>query len=282
MEKMQENKHKIKLGQINFINCLPVNLPFQICKQSFDSRFEFSLTEGVPSVLNTSLRQNLIDIAPISSFEYLTNKALYALVPGLSITSFEQADSVILCLKKNLPIREVKEIFLTNKSASSVNLLKILLQEYWHLDLSSIKFTVFNEDPGDCSAKLLIGDEALKQKFLHNDFDAIDLGTIWHEYSSLPMVFGLWTFNIKADCYLDLSMRDSIINLLNSCRDQGLDKFFPDLIVEAYRQTGLPKKILANYFKNLNYDFNSSHQKGLDYYEKKLRECNLIKEPECK
>jgi len=276
---MPVNKPIIKLGQINFINCLPVNLPLQIYLNSTNPELEFRVTEGVPSALNLALRTNQIDIAPISSYEYLSNKNLYEIVPGLSISSFRQADSVILFLKKNLEINQLQEIFLTNKSASSVNLLKILLKDFWGMNLDAIKFIHFDEDPGDCLAKLLIGDEALKQNIFCTDFTAIDLGSAWYEYSGLPMVFGLWTFNKQSIC---LPTKDSIIKLLNSCRDQGLNALLPDVIVEAYRLTGLPKKSLASYFQNLNYDFNSAHQAGLSHYETKLREFNLIKELSCK
>jgi predicted solute-binding protein len=93
------------------------------------------------------------------------------------------------------------------------------------------------------------------------------------------MVFGLWTFNKQSPC---LRMKDSIIKLLISCRDQGLDQYLPDIIVEAYRITGLPKKTLAEYFKNLNYEFTATHQAGLSHYEAKLREFDLIKELTCK
>ena len=279
---MQVNKPLIKLGQINFINCLPVNLPFQFLRVNPDQELDYRIIEGVPSALNLALRTGEIDIAPISSFEYLSNKHLYEIVPDLSISSFKQADSVILFIKKDLQINALQEIFITNKSASSVNLLKILLKDFWGLDLNLIKFSVFDIEPLDCSAKLLIGDEALKQKTINSDFSAIDLGTAWYEYSGLPMVFGLWTFNINSSCFSDLKTKDLIIKSLNSSRDKGLDQYLPDVIVEAYRLTGLPKKILAEYFKNLNYGFNALHQAGLQHYEAKLKEFNLIKESLCK
>ncbi|MEY3370744.1 MAG: hypothetical protein RLZZ361_1414 [Cyanobacteriota bacterium] len=276
------NKPLIKLGQINFINCLPVNLPLAIYRKESFQEFELSVIEGVPSALNKALRTNEIDIAPISSYEFLCNKNLYEIIPDLSISSFRQADSVNLFLKKNLQINEIQEIFLTNKSASSVNLLKILLKDFWGLNLETIKFRFFDQDPSDCVAKLLIGDEALKQKTSNLDFVAIDLGTAWYEYSGLPMVFGLWTFNVNSACFSDLKTKEALIKLLNSSRDKGLDLYLPNIIVEAYRITGIPKKILADYFKNLNYQFNAAHQAGLALYETKLREFNLIKDLSCK
>lgn len=279
---MPVNKPLIKLGQINFINCLPVNLPLQSLRVNPGLDMDFTVIEGVPSKLNLALRNAEIDIAPVSSFEYLSNKKLYEIVPGLSITSFEKADSVILFLKNNLEINQVQEIFITNKSASSVNLLKILLQDFWGLNLDLIKFVTFDMDPADCSAKLLIGDEALKQNTLDSQFKAIDLGTAWYEYSGLPMVFGLWTFNKQAPWFSELRIKDCVIKLLNSCRDLGLDQFLPDVIVEAYRITGIPKKKLATYFRNLNYSFSSAHQEGLSYYESKLKQFNLIKESLCR
>ena len=96
------------------------------------------------------------------------------------------------------------------------------------------------------------------------------------------MVFGLWTFNINSDVYKNSELRDFIIEFLNRSRDQGLSDLFPDVIVEAFKATGLPKSILLNYFKNLNYQFTDNHQQGLDYFEKKLKDLKLLGEFSCK
>lgn len=267
----------IKLGQINFINCLPVNLVIarsETMKQSQwgiaspptearNDDYQIQITEGYPAQLNQLLRDGEIDLAPLSSFEYLSNPDKYTILDGISISSKVQADSVLLFAKDIDSISRSKEIYLTNKSASSVNLLKIILQERFKIDISTINFKVFERDSADYAVKLLIGDEALKEAMLQNYSYVLDLGTAWYELTDLPMVFALWCFNKNSPA---LAYYDEIQNLILQARDIGLNDLLPDVIVEAYRQTGLPKTKLKEYFSNLDYNFTERHKESLNLF----------------
>ena len=257
-------KTKLKLGQINFINCLPINYP--ISKLNLD---DYEFTDASPAELNKALRERLIDIAPISSYEYLSNKDSYDLIPGISISSRIEADSVLLFVRGDL--KQVEKIHITDKSATSINLLKVLLSKTYSLNLSAVEFISFDQDSEDYQVKLLIGDEALKADKKAYD-KVLDLGKEWHELTELPMVFGLWAAN-KGFSQKELK---NLSSFLAEMRDKGLNEDFPDIIVEAFRRTGLAKSTLTRYFDNLDYNFTEQHQKSLELFETYLRQGKLL------
>ncbi len=249
---------KIKLGQINFINCLPINLPF-----ADDENEVFEIVQGHPTQINELLRSGEIDLAPISSYEYLSNTDKYEVLEGISISSKTQADSVLVFANSEEEIKNAKEIFITDKSATSVNLLKIILEKKFSRDLKDIKFTNFTKNSTEYPVKLLIGDEALKEAQQNSYKYVLDLGTAWYELTKLPMVFALWCFNKDS---LALEHYNEIQTLILAARDFGLSEALPDVIVEAYKQTGLPKAKLTQYFNNLDYNFTKDHQQSLKLF----------------
>lgn len=257
----------IKLGQINFINCLPINLPLE--RLGLGDKIEYELFDSVPAILNQKLSSGELDIAPISSYEYLSNKEKYQYLDGISISSKKEADSVLFYCNLDFWAKKKKIIHLTNKSATSVNLLKVLLKELYKLDLSEISFEVFDKNK-NYDAKLLIGDEALKENKTKYE-EVIDLGDKWHELTGLPMVFGLWTVNKNSQIFKDQEFYGEINKKFLELRDIGFNDFYPDMIIEAYRETGLSKTILKKYFNNLDYSFSDKHKQSLDLFESYIK-----------
>ncbi|MDA1020624.1 MAG: menaquinone biosynthesis protein [Cyanobacteria bacterium] len=274
------DKQLLRLGSINFINCLPVNYK---SADLFEDSFE--LIESSPSDLNRMLRVAELDLAPISSYEYLLNKPLYTKVDGISISTKEQAQSVILFIKDGIEtLTQAREIFVTAKSASSVNLLKIVLVKNYGFKHQAghifnpagkqVEFICFSENNDQMPIKLLIGDEALLDCHAlgaRNDVNMVDLGTEWYQLTALPMVFGLWVINKNSGL-----QQDTISKILIAKKNKSLTVDYPDMIIEAYRQTGLSKQVLQRYFAVLDYDFEQRHQSSLDLFESYLGELNLL------
>lgn len=269
IEKTITAKKTIRLGQVSFINCLPFNYALKKYleeSQINESKYDFKCTAAPPSTLNTKLYQKELDLAPVSSFEYLLHKDSYKLVPNYSISSHSSVDSVLFLSK--IPISDLDTIYLTNKSASSVALLKILLNKKY--GLKSLNYKVENKLIDQVTEnKLLIGDDALIQS--QEDYPIVlDLGKEWFEFTGLPMVFGVWAYNKEFDFSNELN--DLFVNL----KQDGLNKYFPDVIIESYIKSGISKDILKKYFANLNFDFTKKHQESLELYEGYIRELGLV------
>ena len=61
-----------------------------------------------------------------------------------------------------------------------------------------------------------------------------------------------------------------------SLKNYALNNLFEDIIIEAYKKTGISKKVLYDYFNELNFDFSSNHEKALAAYEEYLLKNDII------
>ncbi len=273
---MHKTTAMLKIGQINFINCLPVNLPIE--RNGFGElghKYEFEIFNSIPVELNHKLASGELDLAPISSFEYLRKKEYYQYLDGISISSKTKADSVLFFCDLDFWSKENKVIHVTNKSASSVNLLKIILKEHYKFDLNQIRFEVFDLSQ-KYDAKLLIGDEALREDKTSYE-EVIDLGEKWHELTGLPMVFGLWTVHKDSEIYKNPDLFKKINDYFLEMRELGFNDLYPDMIIEAFKTTGLNKALLKKYFNNLDYQFTDRHKESLDLFEQYIFELSKSK-----
>ncbi len=257
----------IRLGQIDFINCLPFNYALaKLLKQAgsksaplFLRLHSFELTKAAPARLNEMLYRGDLDIAPISSIEYLRHREQYHLLDDIAISSRCEADSVLFL--SSLPLADLKEVYVTDKSATSVALLRIILQEKY--GLSGLNFIVAG-DLADKPNKLLIGDEALV--VVRDNYSVVlDLGREWHEFTGgLPMVFGVWAYR------KDFSMQASLRRMFTQLKVDGLGIYFNEVIAEAARITGLSVERVKEYFGRLDYGFSEEHECSLALFEKYL------------
>lgn len=255
------NKQLIRLGQINFINCLPINYALkQHMAENPGLPFEFEVFAGTPAELNQKLRSGDLDLAPISCYEYLINKKQYGLLENFSVSSKVEADSVLFLSKK--PLEELSTINITNKSATAVSLLKIILMKKYQL--INFEYNSFAKDE-DFDNKLLIGDEALAVDKSQYQV-VLDLGSEWYDYSGLPMVFGVWAYRNE------FRVQPEFIEFMQKVKADAFDKYFPDAIVEAYTKTGIAKSKLTEYFDHLEYDLAGRHLASMSLYEDLLKE----------
>jgi len=179
----------LRLGHITYSNCFPVHAQFidQGCPAGV------TLTHGVPSRLNDLLAQGEIDVAPCSSIEYARHAGEYRLIPSVVIGSAGPVRSILL-LGADPTSLDGRLVALPTASATSVVLLKILLQVRWGTSPHFMWFDQIRDDPFamGAAAALYIGDLALNPR-LHADAAArIDLGAEWQAETGLPFAFALW------------------------------------------------------------------------------------------
>ena len=87
--------------------------------------------------------------------------------------------------------------------------------------------------------------------------------------TGLPMVFGLWTVNKNSQIYKDKALFEFINKRFSELRDKGFGDYYADMIIEAFKETGLNRTTLKSYFKNLNYNLDEKHKESLKaFYEK--------------
>ena len=180
---------KPRVGHINFLNVLPLTYSYQ---NGYDEGL--SMTYEVPSVLNNYIKNDLLDISPISSIAYARQSENLLLLPDLCIRAICDVTSIVLISRK--PIEQLKydKIILSAMSQTSHCLLKIILAEGYQANpVYDIRHINTEEPiPDDASASLFIGDDALYM-YLHTpeNLYCYDLGKEWYKLTGHSMVYAV-------------------------------------------------------------------------------------------
>jgi len=142
-----------------------------------------------PATLCTQLALGDLEVALVSSFEFLRNP-IYKIVDGVSISSDGPVYSVVLAWRDDPPTPEIEA---DPASETSIVLLHYLLKQRGKL------FRVVKIGPDLLSPiesgrwRLLIGDNAIRFRHKFGDaYNYIDLGAEWKQVTKLPFVFALW------------------------------------------------------------------------------------------
>lgn len=260
----------LRIGQIEYANCSPL---FDVlCEQFQCSGYEF--IKGVPAELNRMLLAGDIDVCPSSSIEYAYHPERYRILPQLSISSIGAVASVLLFSKVPVDRLDGRKIRLSSESATSVNLLKILLGLRFGCsctyEVAKPGATVAD---GDSSALLLIGDSALRTSLEKSDLFVYDLGEMWYSWTGHPFVFALWLCRNEVAEGVELK---SLARQLVQAKD---------LVPERLEQIATCAKeacwmgrdrLLAYWRDNISYQLDERAQAGLMLYYTKCFESGLI------
>jgi len=246
----------IRLGHICYSNCFPVHAGILTGRIAFP----FKVIEGIPSELNRYLAEGKVDVSPSSSIEYAVHQGKYVLLPGLSITSRTKVMSIILESKVPLPELDRKTVALTTASATSVVLLRILLELHEGLSPDFMQYEQGIEDPyAAADAVLTIGDLAIRRARTSRLPYIYDLGELWHQRTGLPFVFALWQVNYKKNLEQDLAR---LYDALEESKRYGL-AHLQELADGHAAKFDLPADVLLRYWQSFSYDFGPEEQKGL-------------------
>ncbi|SFS81469.1 menaquinone biosynthesis protein [Paenibacillus sp. BC26] len=253
----------ITVGRIDYANVWPI---FHYAEQQLPQE-RFHIEKRVPAALNKALRQGEIDITSMSSYAYAENASEYLLLPDLSVSARGRVNSILLFLKK--PLDEVLRgrIAMTATSATSVNLLKILMKLYYKAEPSYITMepnldTMLEE----ADAALLIGDTAIHASWANKErgMAVIDLGELWRDWTGYGMTFALVAVR-KEIAAADPEAVSAVLHALTASKERSLSDLQP-LIDKACTLLGGEEAYWKRYFKELHYNFGTDEQAGLSLY----------------
>ena len=244
--------NKIRLGSIEFINSLPVDLG--LLRGTIPSEAE--IIQGSPAALNEKMLSGDLDLGPISVFWYAQHQEEWLLLPELSISSESGVQSVLLFSRHPFAELKGKRIALTGKGRTTPALLSILCQrKYGFMPV----LVPTEEGRGDvlngADAVLLIGDEALeaREKYSDSKFQVIDLAEEWRDWTGEPDVHQ---------------------QLLKS-KEWGA-QHPAEVLNAAEKKTHLPLPVLKAYFSRLSYGFDKKMQAGMKRYLDEAVRCGLL------
>lgn len=268
----QSSCERLRLGKIGFLNVLPIYYPLE----SGIINHPFAIVSGTPAHLNELMAKGDLDLSVVSSIEYARYPERYSILPDLSISCCGAVRSVVLFSQVPVSGLNGKTVTVTNNSATSVFLLKILFLE--HLGIKAdLRPGSFDEAFSEGSlplAFLAIGDEALRLSARDVYPHRLDLGEAWHSWTGRPFVFALWVMQKKSAEKWNGSI-ENIIKILVSAKDWGR-AHLEHVCAVAARKGVLGADELKVYYRGLGFDLRQIEQKGLRLFYRFLRDMGEI------
>ena len=212
---------------------------------------EIELIEDTPAALAELLKNDEIDLGliPVAAIPEL--KAHYIVGDYCIGTETEVAT---VCLFSEVPLNEIKKVYLDYQSRSSVALLKWLMQEYWGIEpeLVQAKDESYRKEIAGTTAGLVIGDRAFEQRKISTFI--YDLASEWRSITGLPFVFAAWISNKP--------LSTDFIKRFNDANAIGLDHIHEIANAQNFDLFDLNKY----YNLHLSYKLDERKKKGMNLF----------------
>jgi len=263
----------VRVGYIDYLNSLPVYYGLESGAVPLPPGVE--LHKAPPTTLNAMLSRGELDVSPVSSIHYARHADELVLLPGLSINSTGFVHSVSLFFRNGAESLQGGKIAVTGESATSVVLLRILLQKRLGIDAQIVPGEADLEEIGkSCDGVLLIGDSALRASLAYPNLGRLDLADEWTRWTGTPMVFAVWAARRSFADEAPSGLRDIHAALLAG---KAWGKQNRAVVVEhARRKLFLARAYMERYFRDLNYDLDAPKLAGLARYYQLAHEVGAI------
>ena len=256
----------MRISAISYLNTAPLMWDFEHTGVGQD--FEISYT--VPSQCAAELERGTADIGIIPSAAYATVHGL-VILPDVAIAAKRAVRSILLVSSK--PLEQIQTVALDNSSLTSVALVKILFEKFWHLAphfhsaQPSLQSMLAEHD-----AALLIGDPALqvdRSKYL-----TWDLAEEWIHLTGKPFVFAFWAMTRAAAQQAPANLA----TIFQQSRDHGLQSQNLAAIAKTWSgKLGMTKAAVVEYLtENIHYYLDDACLEGLHLFYRYAHECNLL------
>lgn len=244
---------RLKIGQVDYINCLPV---YHALEEGLLVE-EMELVRGTPAHLNKMFLEGKLDVTPLSSIEYARNHEKSIILPNLSISADGKVESILFFSKLPVIEMEGKKACVTTSSATSVALLRILFEHFYHVEVEIIPSSPDLDTMLDIAdGALLIGDDAMRANWKlqveKSNLYVTDLGEAWKKFTGEKMVYAVWVVH-SALADTNPAAVQRIYNLLVESKNLGW-KNREALVEKAHKRTGLPREIIDSYLDTIHHE----------------------------
>ncbi len=249
------NGSKIRVGIVNYLNTKP--LIYGLEREPINQIIE--LIGAYPAKLADMLANDEIDVGliPVAAIPQLPS---YHIAGSHCIAAEGEIASV--CLFSEVPMQEIKKVYLDYQSRSSVALLKWLMKESWGIDPEIVQAEdeSYRREIKGTTAGLVIGDRALEQRKVSTFI--YDLGSEWRSITGLPFVFAAWV-SVKP-------LPDRFIEAFDKANAMGLNH-----IDEIVQDTPFDLYDLKKYFTlHLSYQLDDRKRQGMQRFLGFIHEMN--------
>jgi chorismate dehydratase len=238
----------LKICAVSYLNTKPYVVGLEHLKQL--ENIEYTLE--YPSLCAKKFIKNEVDIAllPVAVLKNLIQP--YFQFANMGIASNGSVNTV--CLFSQNEINNIHTIYLDYQSKTSVELIKILCRNLWHISPVFKPLTQEEINLGAGEAVVVIGDRAIpmlaKYKFVY------DLGEHWKELYHLPFVFAIWVSNKELPPRFIQNFKDAMdigfhnIDEIVATYDNVFSDF--NFSIKKYLNSTIVYNLSDKYFEGMN------------------------------
>ena len=241
-----QKKLKVRVSAVSYLN----TLPFLFGINNSDVINDIELAVDIPSVCAKKLLTNEVDLGlvPVAIIPQLKE---YHIISDYCIGAEGKVASVVLY--SDVPLNEIKAIYLDYQSRTSINLVQLLAKEYWKINPKWLEAaTGYENKINNSIAGVIIRDRTfnLPKAFKSQYY----LADEWKKHTDLPFVFACWVANKK--------LTPEFIANFNSALKKGIDNIKE--VVGFHNESKISQEQLFDYLNNkISYQFDENKQKAL-------------------
>ena len=244
------SESKLKVSAVSYLNTIPFIHGIENSPVLLE---QMELSRDIPSECARKLMNKEVDLGlvPVAILPHMDESFI---VTDFCIGAVGEVSSVLLF--SDVPLEEIKAIYLDYQSRTSVQLCQILCKEYWKISPDFIQAEPgFEKKIEGTTAGLVIGDRCfdMKGKFKHQ----YDLSKEWYDWKKLPFVFAVWLSREELSKEFEQEFNHALLTGLG------------DLIgaIEKYPYDGLSQDDLLEYLeKSIDYHLDDDKVKGLNEF----------------
>lgn len=246
------------IGKIPFLNSVPFYHHFE--------KRQFKIMPITPRRMGILSQQGQIAAGLFSLVDFLKQREQLEML-NFCIATRDQVKSVMLFSNYGWQDLEGKTIGITDETATSVQLLRVLLEKKYEVKAQFYRMHSGVNNFSEYDAVLLIGDEALRHNKvgLYGFELGYDLATEWYTWQKLPFVFAVWAVrkSIPEDQKAELK---SIINV-------ALEKAETDFEGVSFlhaKRLGLKVDEAVEYLEGFNYRVGEREWQAIEVFDSLL------------
>lgn len=241
---------KVKLAAVSYLNTIPFIYGIEQSEEllnALDLRLEF------PSKCADLLKSGEVDLGliPVAEIPNIPNAQI---IGDYCIGAEGKVNTVMLY--SHCPLSQIETIALDYQSRTSAMLTRVLVSEFWKIDVSFKQTSegYINRIEGT-NAGLVIGDRAfdLNGKYPYQ----YDLSEEWYKFTGLPFVFACWVANG--------ALSTSFIKQFNKAVSFGIEN--KSLAINQWSKNENSTVDLKRYLnEDISYELDSVKRKALEKF----------------
>jgi chorismate dehydratase len=238
----------MKVSLVSYLNSRPFH--YGLLSHRIDDEVELTLDNPAVCAMKLATGQVDLGLVPVAVIPEIVGAEI---VSDYCIGANGAVGTV--CIYSNVPMQEIKHLYLDYQSRTSVELARFLLKKHWKHQVELLPSQEgYEYKIVGTTAGLVIGDRAIE---LTGQFPYVyDLALYWKQFSGLPFVFAAWVSNKK--------LPTDFLERFNDALAFGVDRLEQVALTTDFYHPNF--NLLHHYTKQISYNLDTQKKEGLNLF----------------